>query len=174
MHACWENKDPVARFWRRLIRERAVEFMRSADFMKKLRYHPDEAKDLQKRFGKVWAEYGTDVYRLIAEAHNEKWDEEDEQKSSFARQEAKKESAINQRDNDDLVAARKTGTFERVDEFQGVVEESLGILEEKEERRIRGLLELSGAEEEAARQKEEESGGRGGRREGFYRRAGGT
>ena len=137
---CWEDDSPTARFWRRLIRERAVEFMRDPSFMKKLRYRPVEAKQLQRRFGRVWEEYGTDVYKLIAESHGENWDAEDEEKTASAKLVGgaqKKESALNQREptknDDNLVAARKTGSFERVDNVQGVAEESLGVVEEEEE-----------------------------------------
>ena len=45
---------------------------------------------LQKLFGKVWEEYGTNVYRLIAEAHGEPWDAEDEEKTAFAIAQQKK------------------------------------------------------------------------------------
>ena len=168
--SCWEQQDPAARFWRRLIRERAQEFMEDPSFMKALRCRPEDAKDLQRRFGSVWAEYGTDVYKLIATACGETWDAEDEEKNAFALQAAKKESAINQ-NNDDLVAAREVRSRERVDELQGIVEESLSVLEKEEGRKIRGLIScVGGAEEAAAAEKEEKRR----RREDFYRRAGGT
>ena len=48
MEEAWKP-DPVARFWQRLIRERAVEFMRDPKGMKPLRYDNDEAMRLQKR-----------------------------------------------------------------------------------------------------------------------------
>ena len=47
---------------------RAREFMRDAEFMRSLRYDNDTARRLQRSFGKIWAEYGTDVYQIIADA----------------------------------------------------------------------------------------------------------
>jgi len=173
MEACWDKDSAHARFWKRLITDRAVSYMRDANYMKRLRYEPDLAAGLQKRFGAVWADYGTDVFKLIAEAHNEKWDSEDEEKSAFARVQAqKKEIPINQRD-DNLAATRETGALEWINEFQGIVEESLSIVEEEKGRRSGLIRCIGGAEEKKARAQEEESGG-GGRREDFYRRAGGT
>ena len=132
-------------FWVRLVRDRAIEFMRSKSFLRSLRQKHDDAKRLQKQFGHVWQEYDTDIYILIAEACGENWDLE------------KKDTAVNQENkgDDNLVAARKTGTRERVDELQGKFEESFRELEE------------------AKRREAEEKGQEKGRGEEFYRRAGG-
>ena len=96
----WE--DPVENFWACLVRDRAIEFMHSTSFLRSLRQKHDDAKQLQKRFGHVWLEYDTDIYKLIAEACGENWDLE------------KKDTAVNQENkgDDNLVAARKTGTRE--------------------------------------------------------------
>ena len=150
----WE--DPVENFWACLVRDRAIEFMHSTSFLRSLRQKHDDAKQLQKRFGHVWLEYDTDIYKLIAEACGENWDLE------------KKDTAVNQENNgdDNLVAARKTGTRERVDELQGIVEESECVLEE-EEGQARQVCK--GPQEEIKK-----SGKRGRRSADFYRRAGCT
>ena len=173
MHAAWEDDDPAARFMKRLVRERAVEFMRSPDYLLPLRFDYERARRDQKHFGHIWAEYGTNVYQLIAEAHGENWDPEDEEKQNFAKTYAsaqkKKESAITQRalpQNDDLVATCKAGPRERLDELQGIVEESERVLEE-EEGQARQVCK--GPQEEIKK-----SGKRGRRSADFYRRAGCT
>ena len=156
----WDQEDPRQRFWKRLVRERAVEFLKCPDYMKKLRFNYEQAKSDQALFGDIWAEYGTNVFQLIAEAHGETWDAEDEEKHCV-----KKDVAVNQRKepiDDDLVGARQESARERQHLLQGEPEASLGVLEEEQ-----GQVG-NAEEEEAARQ------GPQGRREGFYRRAGGT
>lgn len=150
---------------KRLVRERACEFMRSPDYLRPLRFDFERAKRDQKRFGEIWAEYGTNVYQLIAESYGETWDAEDEEKHAGAVR-TKKESALTQRD-DDVVAAREAGPRQRFDELQGKPEASELVVEEDQGREIRLR---GGAEEEEARA-QEKGGGRG---EDFYARAGGT
>ena len=147
----WE--DPVENFWACLVRDRAIEFMHSTSFLRSLRQKHDDAKRLQKRFGHVWQEYDTDIYKLIAEGCGENWDLE------------KKDTAVNQENkgDDNLVAARETGTRERLDELQGIVEESECVLEEEE-----------GQVSKGKRQEEIKSSKRGRRSADFYRRAGCT
>ena len=154
----WDEEDPKERFWARLIRERAMEFMRCPEYMKKLRFNYEQAKSDQKLFGKVWEEYGTNVFQLIAEAHGETWDAEDEEKNDVA---------INQREpDDDLAGAREESSFERVDQLQGKPEASLCVVEE--EQGLRSGILRSAAEEATPA---EESGRRRG---SFYRLAGGS
>ena len=169
MHTAWETESSAARFMKRLVRDRACEFMRSPDYLRPLRFDFERAKRDQKRFGEIWAEYGTNVYQLIAESYGETWDAEDEEKHAGALRK-KKESAITQRTlprNDDVVAAREEGPRQRFDELQGKPEASELVLEEDQGREIR----LGGGPEEKARAQEKGGGGRG---EGFYARAGGT
>ena len=162
-HAMWDNDDPKARFWRRLIRERAIDFMRSKDFLRSLRCNYEESRKLQKRFGKVWAEYGTDIFELVAEACGENWDLEDEQKSASARDVEKKGPAVNKIGDDDLVATRESRSCERLDQLQGVPEKSECVLEKD-----KGQIDWSEEEEEGWEETE-----KGGRSADFYRRAGG-
>ena len=145
--------------------------------MKSLRFDNDEAMRMQKRFGAVWEEYGTNVYQLIAEAHDENWDAEDEQKHAPALAKVeyaaaplweKKESTVNQRNDDNLAPAREAGTRERLDQLQGKPEASLCVVEE-EQGKSAVLRSGKSAAEEAT--PAEESGRRRG---SFYRLAGGT
>ena len=168
----WENDDPRALFMKRLIRQRAVEFMRSPKYMRLLRHRNDLAVRDQRMFGHIWAEYGTNVYQLIAEAHGETWDAETEEKERYrAEHDAsesepeKIEAPVNQkkRGHDDLVAAREGGARERQHQLQGEPEKSIRLLEEDEGRGKRACCE----EEGPAAKKE----GRA-RSGSFYRRAG--
>ena len=59
MHTAWETESAAERFMKRLVRERACEFMRSPDYLRPLRFDFERAKRDQKRFGEIWAEYGT-------------------------------------------------------------------------------------------------------------------
>ena len=173
MHAAWEDDGPAAQFMKRLVRERAVEFMRSPDYLLPLRFDYERARRDQKHFGHIWAEYGTNVYQLIAESYGETWDAEDDEKhAGIAKTRApartKKESALTQRVcpiNDDVVGAREEGPRQRFDELQGKPEASELVVEEDQ-----GQIRLGGSAEEEARPKEE----KGGRGEDFYARAGGT
>ena len=174
MERAW-GENPAAKFMRRLVRERAVEFMRSPDYALPLRFDYERARRDQAHFGHIWAEYGTNVYQLIAEAHGESWDAEDEEKAQFALRPKKKEVAITQREqprNDDLVTTREAGPRERLDELQGKPEARVGVVEEDEGK---GLEIGKGGGIDCAPEAEapaQEKGGRG-RREDFYRRAGG-
>ena len=138
----WENDDPRAVFMRRLIRQRAVEFMRSPKYLRSLRFRNDLAVRDQRMFGHIWEEYKTNVYQLIAEAHGETWDAETEEKEQYrARHDAaasavqKIEAPVNQKGtHDDLVAARETGSLEREHQLQGEPEKSIRLVEEDEGR----------------------------------------
>ena len=185
MESVWDDESPNSRFMRRLIRERAIEWMQDPTFLKSVRFRNEEAKRMQKRFGAVWSEFGTDIYKLIAKAYGEAWDAEDEEKHAPAVATEKKVSAINQNArNDDLVTTRKKGTRSGLDHFQGIFEASVCVVEEEEEgRRLRKRREESSrarsrsgsccAEEEEAPPQKESSSSRG-RREDFYQRAGGS
>ena len=157
MHKVWEAESARTRFWKRLIRERAIEFMRAPDYLRTLRHRNDQACKDQKRFGHIWEEYGTNVYQLIAEACGETWDEEDDAKCAVETSGAKKDVAVNQRKlarDDDLVATCEASACKRLDHLQGKPEKSFRELEE-------------------AKRREAEEGEEKGRAEEFYRRAGG-
>ena len=159
MQEMWEDETPAARFMRRLVRKRAVEFMRNVEYLKQLRYNYDQAKMDQKMFGHVWEEYGTNIFELIAEAHGENWDAD-------ADAGPKKEAAVNQKrtvHHDDVVATREESTRERKHQLQGQSEASLGVVEEDQ-----GSIDDVCKTETEAREESK------GRRADFYRRAGGT
>ena len=185
----WEDSNPHAKFWRRLIRQRAIMFMESREYLQTLRGKFEEAKRMQKRFGDVWEEYSTDIFKLIAEACGENWDappSQDEEKNAFEHR--KKDPAVNQKEDDNVVAAREAGSRERQHQLQGIVEESKCLLEEEEgSRRIRHVCpqtqdEEAGPKEEEEskrqrqRQRQRSSRGGGGKERSadFYRRAGCT
>ena len=171
MQGVWRD-SATQRFMTRLKEERAQMFMRDREYMKTLRFKYEVARDMQKMFGKIWAEHGTDVFQLIAEAHGETWDAETEEKERYrAEHDAsesepeKIEAPVNQkkRGHDDLVAAREGGARERQHQLQGEPEKSIRLLEEDEGRGKRACCE----EEGPAAKKE----GRA-RSGSFYRRAG--
>ena len=164
MHTAWESESDAAKiFLNKLRRQRAIEFMRNNAYMRSLRHDYDRARSDQKAFGAIWAEYGTDVYKLIAESCGERWDAEDEEK--FAGGATKKKGTqVNQRKkHDDLVAAREESPRKRQHELQGKPEASLGLLEEGQGRRGReSRCTKEAAPKERARRRGED----------FYRRAG--
>ena len=155
-------------FWNQLVRDRARMFMRSRESMRRLRYDNPEAKRMQRLFGDVWREYDTNVYQLIAEAHDENWDAEDEQKHAVA-DEDKKEAAVNKTNHDDLAGTREESARERLHELQGLPFARERLLEEEEEGPNGGKK----SPQKAAQEEGTRRGRRGRRREGFYRRAGG-
>ena len=161
----WGQDTAHDAFWDTLLQERARMFENFPEFLRSLRFQYKEAERLQRMFGRVWAGRNTNIYKLIARACGETWDDEDEEKVASAR--PKKDVAIKQSGNDDLVAARKAGSRLRQHQLQRVLETRERILEEEEGLRLRGGS--SRPKEKARPQKESRR-----RRADFYRRAGGT
>ena len=160
-------------FLRRLREQRARSFMRDSVYLKSMRHNVEGAKQMQKWFGSIWAEYDTDIYKLIAEACGENWDMEDEQKSEFARETAKKAATDKQKassNHDDLAPTCEKDSRGGLHKFQGVPQASLGVLEENKGRFK--IIRTRSSPQKAPPQ--EESRSRRGRREDFYRSAGGT
>ncbi len=159
-------------FLRRLREQRARSFMRDPEYLKSLRHNAEGAKQMQKWFGSIWAEYGTDIYKLIAEACGENWDMEDEQKSEFARETAKKAATDKQKESsnhDDLAPTCEKDARGGLHQFQGVPQASIGVLEED-----KGRFKIIRDRSPQKAPPQEESRSRRGRREDFYRSAGGT
>ena len=149
----WDEQTPAARFMQRLVRERAEEMIAAPQYMKCLRNDNETAVRYQRKFGKVWAQHGTNVYKLIAKACGDSpWDSEDEQKNAVVVE--KKVSPPKEKYHDDLAPARQAGACLGIDLLQGEPEAGLQVVEK--------------AEREKADPEE------GGRREGFYRRSGGA
>lgn len=153
-----EHENAHYAFLRKLTETRAREYMSDVAFLRLLRNNYELAAINQKLFGHVYEEYGTSIYKLIAEACNEVWDDEDEQKNAFRC--SKKEAAVKQRAHDDLAPAREKGSRSRQHELQGVSEASERLLE-------KGRSEQTSSKGPQA----QTASGRG---ESFYRRAGGT
>ena len=78
----WENDSPHARFWRRLLNENVDKIISDREHLRKLRFANDLVKNYQRRLGHIFEERGLNLYQLIAEAHNECWDSEDDQKTA--------------------------------------------------------------------------------------------
>ena len=168
----WDDASNEAHdaFWDKLLQERAHMFENFPEFLRSLRFNYKEAQRMQRMFGRVWASRNTNIYKLIARACGETWDDEDDEKAASARSRPKKDVAIKQSDtrrrNDDLAATREEGSRRREHELQRVPETRQRFLEETEGLRLRGG---SSTQKEARPQKESRR-----RRADFYRRAGGT
>ena len=80
MEELWKEDSAHGRFWAQLIQENADQRMLDKEYLKRLRYRHDLAKEDQKRFGHIWARHNTNIYKLIASACGEVWDNEDEEK----------------------------------------------------------------------------------------------
>jgi hypothetical protein len=57
----------------------------SERWLKSLRYKHEEVRWWQKRAGYIFEERGINLYQLIAQAHGECWDNEDEEKCASAK-----------------------------------------------------------------------------------------
>ena len=123
MEAVWRNDTPHGRFWRQLLQENADQRRLDEDYLKRLRYRADLAKEDQKRFGHIWAEHGTNVYKLIAGAYGENWDAEDDEKQRYALEHGKKGCSGKANSNHgNLARTREEGPRERRHPVQGFPE----------------------------------------------------
>ena len=164
MEAQWEEDDPHVLFWKRLLHERAEMFQNSPEYLRTLRQDYAGARRLQKLFGHIWREQGTDIFKLTAEACGENWDlsarTPDEEKTPYVQ--------LND-NNDDVDRTREKSARGRLDLLQGVSEASEQELEKGKGQRRRSKGSRP-KEEETARSRQEARR----RRSGFYRRAGGS
>ena len=96
MESIWRQRDPVAQFWERLLNDNVDRLLRDPEkfLLKHMRYDHDFLRDYQRRFGTVLKARGLNLYRLVAEACGEVWDNEDDEKGCF---QPKKESPMDQR-----------------------------------------------------------------------------
>ena len=129
MHQTWDS--PRERFWKRLVRQRAEQHMRDEEYLRSLRHEHAAAKHDQKLFGAIWAEHGTNIYKLIAGACGEVWDNEDDEKNASRE---KNIAAITQREHDNLAPARKGGPQVGLHQLQGISQASERLVEEEEVR----------------------------------------
>ena len=130
MHTAWETETPHQRFWKKLIRQRAESHMQDVAYLRMLRNRNDLAKADQKHFGAVWAEHGTNIYKLIAKAHGEVWDSEDDQKTASKLEAHEKSDSIEQKENADLDRTREESPRGRQHQLQGIAKAGLGLVEE--------------------------------------------
>jgi len=122
----------------------------SKEWLKGLRYRNDEVKWWNKRCGHIFEERGMNLYQLIAQANDECWDDEDEQKCAHAIEENVDPPMLKEKPRQDAFS---------LDHPRQVCVRS----REKEE------LELHVRSSHEGRKIELQAG-----REGLYRRAGGT
>ena len=80
LEEAWEDNSPHARFWRQLLNDRVDDLLNSPNWLRALRYNHDMVRWWQRKCGHIFEERGLNLYQLIADAHGEIWDEEDEQK----------------------------------------------------------------------------------------------
>ena len=102
----------MALFWERLLNDNVDRLLRDPEkfLLKHMRYDHDFLRDYQRRFGTVLRARGLNLYKLVAQACGEVWDNEDEEKACF---QPKKEAPMDQRGNAvSLDHARKVGVRE--------------------------------------------------------------
>jgi hypothetical protein len=84
MEEMWVDTSPHVTFLRKLMNNRVDELVNSQEWLKRMRYRHDEVRWWQKRAGDIFEERGINLYQLIAQAHGECWDDEDEEKNATA------------------------------------------------------------------------------------------
>ena len=85
MEKIWSDPGPHERFLRELMNSRVDELVNDPAWLKRMRYRNEEVLWWNKRAGYIFEERGLNLYQLIAEAHGECWDNEDEEKSASAK-----------------------------------------------------------------------------------------
>lgn len=85
MEEMWVDKSPHARFLRKLMNSRVDELVNDQKWLKRMRYRNEEVRWWQKNAAHIFEERGINLYQLIAQAHGECWDNEDEEKSASAK-----------------------------------------------------------------------------------------
>ena len=165
MESVWEHDTPHARFWRQLLQQNADQRRLDEEYLKRLRFQPARAKEDQKRFGDIWAEHNTNIYKLIAKSYGEVWDDEDEEKQR-SRESAlalEKTGCIPTKGDDNLDRAREESSRSGQHKLQGIPQASLGLVEESEKgQSSSGPGSGSSPKETAAQEEESRAGGGGG------------
>ena len=86
MEKVWSDDGNLhKKFLRTLLNNRVTEMVGSERWLKSLRYKHEEVRWWQKRAGYIFEERGINLYQLIAQAHGECWDNEDEEKCASAK-----------------------------------------------------------------------------------------
>ena len=78
----WDVATAHQRFWAQLQNRALDSLLESPDELKGLRYKYGVLKRKQQLLQRVLDERGTSMLQLVAEAHGEIWDEEDDEKNS--------------------------------------------------------------------------------------------
>ena len=103
MEQVWEDNSPHAKFMRTLLNSRVDELVNSPEWLKRLRFNHDEVKWWNKKCGYIFEERGLNLYQLIARAHGECWDDEDEQKCAHAVEENVVPPLVNKKPRQDAI-----------------------------------------------------------------------
>ena len=82
METVWAQETAHQRFWRRLLNENVDRLINDPEkfLLKHMRHDHEMVKQYQRRYGHIFESRGLSLYKLIAKACGEVWDEEDEEK----------------------------------------------------------------------------------------------
>ena len=94
----WDKRTPHQRFWDNLVGGALDRLLECPDEIRALRFKYDEVCRLQKTLKLALDKRGTSMMRLVAEAHGEVWDEEDDEKQQ-ARQSMEKKVPLRSKGN---------------------------------------------------------------------------
>ena len=114
MQQVWES--PAEGFWRRLLNGRVDDLVNDPKkvLLRHMRHDHVMVKRYQRRFGPIFRERGLNLYKLIADACGEVWDNEDEEKGMLPK---KTPPRLNKGNAVSLDCAREVGL--RQDQGQG-------------------------------------------------------
>ena len=76
----WDQRTTHQRFWDNLVNGALDRLLQCPDEIKALRFNYDELRRLQKTLGLALDQRKTSMMRIVAEAHGELWDAEDDEK----------------------------------------------------------------------------------------------
>ena len=79
-NSSWDKKTAHQRFWDNLVNGALDRLLECPEELKSLRFDYEELRRRQKTLGLALDQRGTSMMRLVAEAHGEHWDSEDEEK----------------------------------------------------------------------------------------------
>ena len=77
----WDRKTAHQRFWDNLVNGALDRLLENPEGVKALRFDYDDLRRLQKTLGPALDKRGTSMMQLVAEAHGEIWDAEDDEKA---------------------------------------------------------------------------------------------
>ena len=77
----WDKRTPHQRFWDNLVGGALDRLLQTPEQIKALRFDYEGLRRLQKTLGPALDKRGTSMMQLVAEAHGEIWDAEDDEKA---------------------------------------------------------------------------------------------